>query len=538
MCIRDRCDDGANKPGDGCSVDCRVEPGWACAEDGCKPVRGDGIRVLDREACDDKNLDKNDGCSPTCQVELGWECALAENAEQGDVCSPSCGDGLRLGNEQCDDGNRLDGDGCSSECHVEQGWRCPQAEPSEGDVVAPSECVELCGDGVHEDSEGCDDGNKIPGDGCSAGCAVEPEWYCLPQQGKQDQCARIQDCEVGDWGEWSPCTAECAGGHMQRSRETAKKASPGGASCAALIEHRECHTQSCPAVNCTTSEWSPWQPCTLPCGTGHKSRARKVHQPAEHGGASCGLLDEQVACNTHQCPIKVDCSVSVWAAWGQCSKSCGRGTHSRSRSIAAHPTHDGLSCPALNETRSCNTQGCPPRDCVTTDWSNWTACTKPCGTGESERHRGVLRQPELGGRGCGQMTESRACNTQICAKPAVNCLEGPWGSWSMCSATCGGGESSRLRAIMRAAENAGARCGELEETRECNTQRCLATDCSQSAWSDWGKCSESCGGGTMHRTRRVLANATEGGNGCGANSQARECNTQPCDEIELELLEV
>jgi cysteine-rich repeat protein len=33
-----------------------------------------------------------------------------------DVCTPICGDGLRVGPELCDDGNARDGDGCSSLC--------------------------------------------------------------------------------------------------------------------------------------------------------------------------------------------------------------------------------------------------------------------------------------------------------------------------------------------------------------------------------------------------------------------------------------
>ena len=36
----------------------------------------------------------------------------------------------------------------------------------------------VCGDGVVEAGETCDDGNTVPGDGCSGVCQVEPGWSC------------------------------------------------------------------------------------------------------------------------------------------------------------------------------------------------------------------------------------------------------------------------------------------------------------------------------------------------------------------------
>ncbi len=33
--------------------------------------------------------------------------------------------------------------------------------------------AEVCGDGIAQKKEGCDDGNLVDGDGCSAKCTVE-----------------------------------------------------------------------------------------------------------------------------------------------------------------------------------------------------------------------------------------------------------------------------------------------------------------------------------------------------------------------------
>jgi len=42
-----------------------------------------------------------------------------------------CGDGILQGSEECDDNNRDDGDGCDHMCQVEPGWQCTQTSPSE-----------------------------------------------------------------------------------------------------------------------------------------------------------------------------------------------------------------------------------------------------------------------------------------------------------------------------------------------------------------------------------------------------------------------
>jgi len=49
------------------------------------------------------------------------------------------------------------------------------------DVVAGKEittCATVCGNGIKQGSEACDDGDLDPGDGCSASCTVESGWTC------------------------------------------------------------------------------------------------------------------------------------------------------------------------------------------------------------------------------------------------------------------------------------------------------------------------------------------------------------------------
>jgi fibro-slime domain-containing protein len=82
-----------------------------------------------------------------------------------------CGDGKITNSEGCDDGNTAPGDGCSATCQEEPGFKC---------MVAGAPCVKLiaCGDGIIQAPEVCDDGNTRPGDGCNGTCRPEPGFQC------------------------------------------------------------------------------------------------------------------------------------------------------------------------------------------------------------------------------------------------------------------------------------------------------------------------------------------------------------------------
>jgi fibro-slime domain-containing protein len=98
----------------------------------------------------------------------------------GDACTDApdallqvCGDGVVQGTEQCDDGNSTPGDGCDGLCHIEPGYMCPTAGQP-----CVSTIVQVCGNGQIEGSEACDDGNTVSNDGCSSMCVVETGWSC------------------------------------------------------------------------------------------------------------------------------------------------------------------------------------------------------------------------------------------------------------------------------------------------------------------------------------------------------------------------
>ena len=119
---------------------------------------------------------------------------------------------------------------------------------------------------------------------------------------------------------------------------------------------------------------------------------------------------------TTTCPDIIDCRVSIWSAWTNCTEPCDGGNSTRTRQIYVKPRLTGLKCPALNEIKMCNTRKC---DCGMTKWSRWSFCTKPCGGGMQSRKRTIFREPMANGLACGAVNETRACNAEECAVLSV-----------------------------------------------------------------------------------------------------------------------
>ncbi|MEK7703551.1 MAG: DUF4215 domain-containing protein [Myxococcota bacterium] len=147
-----------------------VAHGCGTASNGVAPHCGDGI-VPGFGNCDDGNTTNGDGCSSQCAVESGWRCEGSPSVCRlcDASCNPLCGNGELDDSETCDDGNVVVGDGCDALCQTE-------AAP-DFCTANPGYCVN-CGDGNLDAPEECDDGNEVAGDGCSVDCRNEcPEGY-------------------------------------------------------------------------------------------------------------------------------------------------------------------------------------------------------------------------------------------------------------------------------------------------------------------------------------------------------------------------
>ncbi|HEY4106445.1 MAG TPA: DUF4215 domain-containing protein, partial [Polyangiaceae bacterium] len=118
---------------------------------------------------------------------------------------PACGDGVvNEPSEECDDGNGLPGDGCSGACTIEPNSTCPKAGGACTSTIQ-------CGDAMLEGPEICDDGNTLDGDGCSADCTLKDPNYDCSVVGKP--CVDLVVCGDGEVTGDEQCDdAHAAGG--------------------------------------------------------------------------------------------------------------------------------------------------------------------------------------------------------------------------------------------------------------------------------------------------------------------------------------
>ncbi len=126
--------------------------------------------------------------------------------------APVCGNGVVESGEQCDDGNTTNGDGCSSTCQTEgpcgngvvnAGEQCDDGNTADGDGCSSTCQLEtVCGNGIVEGAEQCDDGNTIDGDGCSSTCRYESTCGDGVLQG-------LEQCDDGNTVNGDGCSSTC-----------------------------------------------------------------------------------------------------------------------------------------------------------------------------------------------------------------------------------------------------------------------------------------------------------------------------------------
>ena len=97
----------------------------------------------------------------------------------------------------------------------------------------------------------------------------------------------------------------------------------------------------------------------------------KVIKRCSNAPSNCGLNCKRIIRDLlERFPSPQDCVVSNWSGWSPCSKKCGEGIQSRSRSVKYPPKHNGLPCPPLTEKRTCETRPCYP--------ANYKGCYRDC----------------------------------------------------------------------------------------------------------------------------------------------------------------
>lgn len=187
--------------------------------------------------------------------------------ESGDlICSsisaPVCGNGVVEFGEQCDDGNTTAGDGCSFSCQLEGA---------------------ACGNGTLDPGEACDDGNILAGDGCSPSCQLETPLLC--GNGTIDPG---EACDDGNVAAGDGCSSSCQ----------LEGPCPGGL----------------PLITHDNGQGQTWQDC-VPLGTYNGTQASNAcaaytgnlgscfdfdcADPGNFDNVVCGLLGADCACWTY-----------------------------------------------------------------------------------------------------------------------------------------------------------------------------------------------------------------------------------------------
>ena len=73
-------------------------------------------------------------------------------------------------------------------------------------AVQPDTYIDPCGNGIIDDGESCDDGNKLEGDGCLADCTLQDGWHCDNSTGRSFCCKNgDQDNDLN-----GVCSVACA----------------------------------------------------------------------------------------------------------------------------------------------------------------------------------------------------------------------------------------------------------------------------------------------------------------------------------------
>ncbi|CDJ30759.1 uncharacterized protein EMH_0061160 [Eimeria mitis] len=268
----------------------------------------------------------------------------------------------------------------------------------------------------------------------------------------------------------------------------------------------------------------------------------------------------QAACRD----LAKDAVCSDWSEFGPCEGECGTEGKRTSTRVEIAPQQPGTppcptceapqgrSCaeqsPGLIRTEPCSMPACRV-DAHCGEFGPWSEWSTTCGSATRQRERQDYENPPASGGGlsCAEQNppkyqrETESVQKSPCP---VQQQPGPWGDWSECSATCGGGTRHRDRegypqiGELNGGETLEQQGIAVRETEKCNDIPC-PVDATCGEWSGFTECSKTCGGGTQERRREPwLDDAQHGGRSCielhpEGPIEITECNTQPCpvDEV-------
>ncbi|MEQ2236537.1 Thrombospondin type-1 domain-containing protein 7A [Ilyodon furcidens] len=228
---------------------------------------------------------------------------------------------------------------------------------------------ETCGPGLQTRAVSCRqlDGTQADISECLKSAKAMPAITQRCQLPCQD------DCQLTNWSKFSSCTADCVGVRTRkraligRSKKKDK--------CKNTQMYPLSETQYCPCDKYNAQPVGKWSDCILPEGGRAESTAgmkvqgdiKECGQGYRYQAMVCydqdNRLVETSRCNSHgyieeACiiPCPSDCKLSEWSNWSRCSKSCGSGVKVRSKWLREKPYNGGRPCPKLDHINQVQSQ--------------------------------------------------------------------------------------------------------------------------------------------------------------------------------------
>jgi len=535
---------------------------WSSWTD-CSTACGPGVRSRYRSCTNPPPAFGGKDCSYIGDADQEQPCEIKKCPINGGMsewtnwteCSPDCGEGKSLRFRLCNSPKpAYGGANCSGAFMEERDCHLPPC-PVNGNYTEWGEfssCVPKCGNGTQIRQRACT--NPRPAHGGET---------CL-EQGLGDDteerpCNNGPCQQDGNWCEWSPwslCSKTCGQGSRNRTRDCAcPKAENGGKVCPGSdLELKACNLVGCP-VNGNYTQWTMWTACDKSCGNGTRTRSRTCSNPAPaFGGKTCldqGLGDdtEDEECFLVHC--QVNGNFSEWSPWTQCSKTCGDGLQTRSRSCDnPTPKYGGLSCTGdTNQNRYCKMG-----ECCDVSYKDLGCFADKGGSNRPLPEMLFSDEAKRKAESWDEFLPDLICS---CAKAAKeknykffgiqNFAECWSGSNAKDTYQKDGASHSCIKTERLLNATNVTKMGEKYEACPKDNLVCAGKlganyvygldnvtvmDGNYTEWSPWGNCSATCGGGLKQR-QRTCTNPKPGygGKDCaaiGSDTDSAVCNLNPC----------
>uniref|UniRef100_A0A3B4YAH4 Thrombospondin type-1 domain-containing protein 7A n=1 Tax=Seriola lalandi dorsalis TaxID=1841481 RepID=A0A3B4YAH4_SERLL len=230
-------------------------------------------------------------------------------------------------------------------------------------------------------------------------------------------------------------------------------------------------------------------------------------------------------------PCPQDCVVSDFTSWSSCSKTCGAGLQHRTRHVLATPMYGGANCPNLTETRTCSSPiNCPAGEGeyqYSLKVGAWSECRLP-------HHKDAV----LSGRTTVDFSSSSIENNTVMLHTLASHRHSHHNhhyhhahvhnkypmSWELEV----GYQTRQVRCTRGDGKNAMLLC--TKDSSPLTFQACvMPKDCQTSDWSSWSPCSKTCRStdlspGYRLRSRIMTQIPVGGGKRCPALEEKEACN--------------